>query len=616
MLKQIFRAVALLAVITFTLRSSVPQIASAEDPKPEIVLNYSYLVNSTGSAEQGSVRIPLLGHKPSPEMRASLYALNAGRAIQHFISDWESGKMEPEVPSDDFQLLSPLGAGWHSPVPLYHHEKFAPSEGTSGKDAEKKSEPKEKLFGKAVRMYAENLDRAIRNHQREKRDFDSALQDQFYKLGVDLQALATAFEEPRKYAPVIPIHPHFKFRPGGIPIPYPGGPRPVGVHSSSSFAGGRPMSPAHAAGSGQGMALTSGGVMTDKGFWDKVSGHVIPPVADFNLDGFLKRFRLQLTEVPEGDGKTLAVALGDCLYFPETGKILVQVSMTSLVDEEKYQRSPLNLAVGIDISGSMGTVDAVGSSMTRMEGAKLAAIEMVKKLRPDDRVAIFVFDDKVEMLVPQTAITKPEELESVIQKINTLSPRGLTDIGGAERLGYGILEKMRSEESGKNRLAAQNRFVLVTDAMVTAGELNEDELRKSVATEATKKNYATVVGVGRGFSRSLSEKLASEPGGMFFYAANGEELLKLFKHFDTRMVTFATQFSVSLKVEGLSNVKLVASVGSGVTASGESAIKPGDTVDGRSVLEVPTLAFTDLQSVDPAAGGGAFLIELKAPTEK
>jgi hypothetical protein len=152
---------------------------------------------------------------------------------------------------------------------------------------------------------------------------------------------------------------------------------------------------------------------------------------------------------------------------------------------------------------------------------------------------------------------------------------------------------------------------MVTDAMVTHGELNEAELRKKVQGPAAEGYYTTVVGVGRGFSRSLSEQLASEPGGMFFFAANGEDLVKLFKNFDTRMITFATKFNVSMTAEGFPRtVRLVSTVGSGV-ADQNAMLKPGNQLDGRTVLEVPTLAFADLQTVDPTAGGGAFLIELQ-----
>ncbi len=87
--------------------------------------------------------------------------------------------------------------------------------------------------------------------------------------------------------------------------------------------------------------------MTDKGFWAKVSSRHIPELADFHLDGYLKRFRLQLTTAPEADGKHLAIAMGEGLYFPATGKILVQVSMAALADEQTYKRPPLNLVVGI-----------------------------------------------------------------------------------------------------------------------------------------------------------------------------------------------------------------------------------------------------------------------------
>ena len=78
------------------------------------------------------------------------------------------------------------------------------------------------------------------------------------------------------------------------------------------------------------------------------------------------------------------------------------------------------------------------------------------------------------------------------------------------------------------------------------------------------------------------------------------------------MVTFATNFTVSLKIDGIpGKTRLIAAHGSGIVDPHSSTIKPGEIIDGRAVLEVPTLAFADRQSIDSTAGGGAFLIELE-----
>lgn len=609
--------------------SVAARFAFAEAPG-HLVLNYSYLPNSSSTAESGTVQIPLNAKQYSAEMRGSLYALNAGLAIQQFLSDWHHKKLEPVVPATEFQLNALVNNSvmeTSKPTPEAVNVQQVPdyTPATRGtviekREHEDKKHSRGKSFAAAVRQYAENLDKALRKEERERGPFEHALQDQFQRLNVDLLSLAATFENPvHAWTPPTHHYPPHRLILNGKPV-YPPNvksvPRfnhAVPGHAPGMSAGGTAPRSApntfHGSSAPHTMALTSGGVMTDKGFWAKVSSRHIPELADFHLDGYLKRFRLQLTTAPEADGKHLAIAMGEGLYFPATGKILVQVSMAALADEQTYKRPPLNLVVGIDISGSMSTVDAVGGGLTRMDGAKQATIEMLKKLRPDDRLAIFVFDDVVEMLVRPTSISSPEALETIIAKVNTLKPRHLTDIGRAQELAAQIFKEMSADEQ-KGREPAQNRFVLVTDAMVTHGELNEEELRKKARSAATDHNYTTVVGVGRGFSRSLSEKLASETGGMFFYADSGEELVKLFRNFDTRMITFATNFKVSIKPEGIPGpIKLAAVFGSGITDP-HAALKPGDPLDDKTVLEVPTLAFADLQSVDPAAGGGAFLIEL------
>src|SRR3954454_18280216 len=68
-------------------------------------------------------------------------------------------------------------------------------------------------------------------------------------------------------------------------------------------------------------------------------------------------------------------------------------------------RPPLHLALVLDRSGSMA-------------GPKLAAAQqsagfLVGRLRADDRIALVVFDDEVELLVPSVPPDRPEVLAAI-----------------------------------------------------------------------------------------------------------------------------------------------------------------------------------------------------------
>jgi Mg-chelatase subunit ChlD len=565
-----------------------------QSARPEIVLSYTYVADSTGQPQTGVTRIPLSGTKPSREMRASFFALSAGRAIQHFLHNWHTSQDVPNF-GPAIESLS-----WSKPTIVFGGLPL-PSALSGRADTGSGPYSRGQRFSTAVRHFANHLDRCLQEDQRQNGELSPALREQFHKLDFDLQSLSRAFENARLETRVV----------GRVQAP----PR---LRPTAVVRGNLSKSISANSAVGRGMALQSGGVMSDAGFWAMVANRKIPTFNQLSLDGFLKRFRLQLEleQLPDKVEKQLAIAVGDVLYFPESNRALVQVSMAALVDEATYVRPALNLVIGIDISGSMSSTDAVENGSTRMAGAKQAAIEAVKKLRPVDRIAIFTFDDKAEILREPTVINSDGDKQSIIDAINTLEPRGLTNIGKAEQLGFALLERMTNDPESTRKHTVQNRLVLITDAMVTAGELNESELQLAVAHQARKNFYTTVVGVGEGFSQSLAAKLASEPGGMFFFARNGDAVYKLFQHFDTRMITFATQFNVSTRVEGISGkVRLVASHGSGVRDSTSSGIKPDEYLNSHPVLEVPTLAFADCQGVDPSAGGGAFLFELQIESQ-
>ena len=82
---------------------------------------------------------------------------------------------------------------------------------------------------------------------------------------------------------------------------------------------------------------------------------------------------------------------------------------------------PLNVCLVLDRSTSM--------QGTRMDMVKTAAIELIRKLRPEDIISIVAFSDRAEVIIPSGPIRNPAELETRIQMIQT---------GGATEIFYGL----------------------------------------------------------------------------------------------------------------------------------------------------------------------------------
>ncbi len=537
------------------------------------IINYSFSTVG-GARHAGSVRVPIDDATQTPEMKATFFVVSAGRVIQTFLKDWEAGSQSPSY--------SPVaGVASNSGVPsLGGVELLAPPEAAQSNVAQG---TRGKRFADALRAYAQKFKAQTRGLT----GLAQPLPRQLYALDTDLELLASTWEKQQEFT----------------------GYRGRGVLESLSFGGAL-----ESAGGGLEMAssmrLASGGTMSDSAFWDKVRASQIPSVDDFPMEGFLKRFRLgtRAPALPANWSDELAYAMGDSLYLPASGRLLIQVGMGTNVDESTYARPPLNLVVALDISGSMSSSDATGTNSTRLDGAKRALEDLLSQLKSGDRLSLVAFDDQMEVLEQGLAIQPGASLEPLLKKVRELKPRGGTNIGVVQRAGYSMLNTL----SAGGNPNSQSRLVVITDALATSGELNAAEMELAATRAAQKNQFTTVIGVGRDFSRDLASRLANAAGGMFFYAANGDELYKLFAQFDTRMVSFGTGFDAQLVFEGLSGTaRVVAVYGSGVSDPEKETLPAGTVVNGQTVLNVPTLAFADRRSVDENAGGGAFIIEVQ-----
>src|SRR5947209_17045251 len=73
---------------------------------------------------------------------------------------------------------------------------------------------------------------------------------------------------------------------------------------------------------------------------------------------------------------------------------------------------PLNLALVLDVSGSMYEED--GTGISRLKRIQDAAIAAITKLKPEDSLAIVAFANNAITLLPATPLTEKDKIEDVI----------------------------------------------------------------------------------------------------------------------------------------------------------------------------------------------------------
>jgi Ca-activated chloride channel family protein len=165
----------------------------------------------------------------------------------------------------------------------------------------------------------------------------------------------------------------------------------------------------------------------------------------------------------------------------------------------------LNLAIVLDVSGSMYEEDGTGKSrLSRIQDAARNAIE---KLKPDDTLALVAFAHNSQVVLPATPLSEKARIEEVIQKIDMFD----VDPGGTS-MDQGI--QMGLEEIEKNVGPGKLSQLLV----LTDGETSGEQFCRQYAQAAAQKKIRfDVIGVGTEWNQNLIKDLAKLAEGTWGY---------------------------------------------------------------------------------------------------
>jgi len=165
----------------------------------------------------------------------------------------------------------------------------------------------------------------------------------------------------------------------------------------------------------------------------------------------------------------------------------------------------LNLAIVLDVSGSMYEEDGTGTSrLNRIQEASRTALQ---QLKADDTLSLIAFAHDALVLLPATKISEKAKIEKVIDKIDMsdVDPGG-TSMNEGIKLGLEELKK----NAGPGRLS---QLLILTD-----GETTGEQDCRDLAQQAANDNIRlTVMGVGLDWKASLLKDLAKIGQGTWHY---------------------------------------------------------------------------------------------------
>lgn len=206
----------------------------------------------------------------------------------------------------------------------------------------------------------------------------------------------------------------------------------------------------------------------------------------------------------------LTTEMGQEAYLGEKGqKTYLRIDLEGLRHEEA-SRTPVNIAIVIDKSGSMGG--------GKIEQAKEAAIMAVERLGRNDYVSIVTYSDKVDVLIPATRVNNYSEFR---RRIRSIRSNGRTALYAGTKRGIHELEEFIDE----NRV---NRVILLSDGLANIGPSKPSDLEKLGQKAAAKGISITTIGLGLGFNEDLMTKLAYASDGNHAFVRNERDLVDIF----------------------------------------------------------------------------------------
>ncbi|MFL6337283.1 MAG: vWA domain-containing protein [Pyrinomonadaceae bacterium] len=212
----------------------------------------------------------------------------------------------------------------------------------------------------------------------------------------------------------------------------------------------------------------------------------------------------------------------------QTLDVLVRITPPELGRDGSARRR-LNLAAVLDRSGSMH-----GAKMAR---AREAASYCVDQLLPADRLSVVVFDDVVEVLIPNGPVEDKAGLKRLIAGVDA---RGSTALHEAwVRGGMQVSEHLDG--------GAVNRVLLITDGLANVGLTGTDEIVSQVEGLFERGVSTSTVGIGEDFNEDLLIPMARAGGGNAWHVAEAADMQRIFAvELEGLLAQFAHDVSLGL----------------------------------------------------------------------
>lgn len=178
----------------------------------------------------------------------------------------------------------------------------------------------------------------------------------------------------------------------------------------------------------------------------------------------------------------------------------------------EMKRKQMNLVLVIDRSGSM-------ASENKLDQVKQAASTIIENMNPTDRLAVVIYDDSVQTLIPSSLVENKALFREVIA---SLSPGGSTNLYGGMQQGF---EEAR-KHFNRNHV---NRIILLSDGLANAGITDPHQITAEAKRIRENSISVSTMGVGIDYNETLMANLADASGGNYYYVSSEVNMAAVFR---------------------------------------------------------------------------------------
>src|SRR5690606_1796511 len=162
-----------------------------------------------------------------------------------------------------------------------------------------------------------------------------------------------------------------------------------------------------------------------------------------------------------------------------------------------------------DRSGSMASESKFGL-------ARQAVERSLAMLQPEDRFALVVYDDHIDVLA-QSSFATAEAKRRAQSALRGVGPRGSTNHAGGWMRGCEQIAEFLDDER-------VSRCLLLTDGLANTGITDRDELARHAGELRQRGVSTSTFGVGADFDERLLRDMAHEGGGNFYFIEAPEQI--------------------------------------------------------------------------------------------